>query len=69
MISPSCQPSAGEKLTLPAFGVIESERVLAADNLFAVVSDKLMGVACVAVARQVEASTPPGCSAARSVWI
>jgi diadenosine tetraphosphate (Ap4A) HIT family hydrolase len=31
---------AGSELTLPAFGLIEPERVLAADDLFAVVSDK-----------------------------
>jgi diadenosine tetraphosphate (Ap4A) HIT family hydrolase len=31
---------AGKEETLPAFGVIERERVLAADDLFAVVSDK-----------------------------
>jgi len=28
------------ELTLPAFGLIEPERVLATDNFFAVVSDK-----------------------------
>lgn len=33
-------PEAGKEVTLPAFGVIERERVLAADDLFAVVSDK-----------------------------
>ena len=31
---------AGKGVTLPAFGVIERERVLAVDDLFAVVSDK-----------------------------
>ena len=31
---------AGKEVTLPAFGVIEQARVLAADDLFAVVSDK-----------------------------
>lgn len=40
MIPDSLQTDGGEKITLPAFGVIESERVLAADDLFAVVSDK-----------------------------
>jgi len=30
----------GNELTLPAFGLIEPERVLATDDLFAVVSDK-----------------------------
>ena len=33
-------PDAGADLTLPAFGLIEPERVLALDDLFAVVSDK-----------------------------
>ncbi len=33
-------PPGGSKLTLPAFGVMESARVLALDDLFAVVSDK-----------------------------
>ena len=33
-------PEAGAELTLPAFGLIEPERVLAVDELFAVVSDK-----------------------------
>jgi diadenosine tetraphosphate (Ap4A) HIT family hydrolase len=33
-------PDAGHELTLPAFGLIEPERVLATDDLFAVVSDK-----------------------------
>ena len=32
---------ADNELTLPAFGVIEPERVLALDNLFVVVSDKV----------------------------
>jgi diadenosine tetraphosphate (Ap4A) HIT family hydrolase len=40
MNPPSFQTTAGEKLTLPAFGLIEPERVLAVDDLFAVVSDK-----------------------------
>lgn len=34
------QPDAGNELTLPSFGLIEPERVLATDELFAVVSDK-----------------------------
>ena len=33
-------PDAGADLTLPAFGLIEPQRVLAVDDLFAVVSDK-----------------------------
>jgi diadenosine tetraphosphate (Ap4A) HIT family hydrolase len=33
-------PVAGTELTLPAFGLIEPERVLAVDELFAVVTDK-----------------------------
>lgn len=33
-------PDAGNDLTLPVFGLIEPERVLAMDELFAVVSDK-----------------------------
>jgi diadenosine tetraphosphate (Ap4A) HIT family hydrolase len=33
-------PEASKEVTLPAFGVIERERVLAVDELFAVVSDK-----------------------------
>ena len=33
-------PDDGNKLTLPAFGLTEPERVLATDDLFAVVSDK-----------------------------
>lgn len=33
-------PDKRNELTLPAFGVIESERVLATDDLFAVISDK-----------------------------
>ncbi|MFZ0826628.1 MAG: HIT family protein [Verrucomicrobiia bacterium] len=33
-------PDGGSDLNLPAFGQIESERVLAMDDLFAVVSDK-----------------------------
>lgn len=32
-------PEGGSELTLPAFGAIERERVLAVDDLFAVVSD------------------------------
>lgn len=34
------QPEKGNEQTLPAFGLIEPERVLATDELFAVVSDK-----------------------------
>ena len=33
-------PNAGAELTLPAFGLIEPARVLAVDDLFAVVNDK-----------------------------
>lgn len=33
-------PEAGKEVTLPAFGAIELKRVLAVDDLFAVVSDK-----------------------------
>lgn len=33
-------PPGGSELTLPAFGVMEPARVLALDDLFAVVSDK-----------------------------
>jgi diadenosine tetraphosphate (Ap4A) HIT family hydrolase len=33
-------PAAGKEVTLPAFGAIEPERVLAVDDFFAVVSDK-----------------------------
>jgi len=33
-------PDVGAELTLPAFGLIEPNRVLALDDLFAVVSDK-----------------------------
>ena len=33
-------PDESNDLTLPAFGLIEQERVLATDDLFAVVSDK-----------------------------
>jgi len=33
-------PDAGNDLTLPVFGLIDPERVLAADNLFAAVSDE-----------------------------
>jgi diadenosine tetraphosphate (Ap4A) HIT family hydrolase len=36
----SKRPDGGSDLNLPAFGQIESERVLAMDDLFAVVSDK-----------------------------
>jgi diadenosine tetraphosphate (Ap4A) HIT family hydrolase len=40
MPKPSSQPDADNELTLPSFGFIEPERVLATDDLFAVVSDK-----------------------------
>ena len=40
MPAPTSHPDAGNELTLPAFGLIEPERVLAKDELFAVVSDK-----------------------------
>lgn len=40
MPKPTSHSDAGNDLTLPAFGLIEPERVLAADDLFAVVSDK-----------------------------
>jgi diadenosine tetraphosphate (Ap4A) HIT family hydrolase len=33
-------PDASGALTLPAFGLIELNRVLATDDLFAVISDK-----------------------------
>lgn len=40
MDKPASHSAAGSELKLPAFGVIERERVLAVDDLFAVVSDK-----------------------------
>ena len=40
MIKSSQHPDGGSDLNLPAFGLIEPERVLASDDLFAVVSDK-----------------------------
>jgi diadenosine tetraphosphate (Ap4A) HIT family hydrolase len=40
MQKPTSHSDAGNDLTLPAFGLIEPERVLAMDELFAVVSDK-----------------------------
>jgi diadenosine tetraphosphate (Ap4A) HIT family hydrolase len=40
MPAPTSHPDAGTELTLPAFGLIDPERVLAKDDLFAVVSDK-----------------------------
>ena len=40
MPTPTDHPYAGTDLTLPSFGLIEPERVLATDDLFAVVSDK-----------------------------
>ncbi len=40
MTKSSQQPDGGSDLTLPAFGLIEPERVLAVDELFAVVSDR-----------------------------
>lgn len=40
MDNPPAHPEASSELTLPAFGVIERERVLAVDDLFAVVRDK-----------------------------
>lgn len=40
MSASNSRPEAGKEVTLPAFGVVERERVLAADDLFAVVSDK-----------------------------
>jgi len=36
----SLHPAASNELTLPAFGLIEPQRVLARDDLFAVISDK-----------------------------
>lgn len=38
----TCQPDAANELTLPVFGLIEPERVLATDDLFAVVCDKFL---------------------------
>ena len=40
MSTSTLNPGAGKELTLPVFGLIEPERVLATDELFAVVSDK-----------------------------
>jgi diadenosine tetraphosphate (Ap4A) HIT family hydrolase len=40
MHKPTPHPAAGKEVILPAFGVIEGARVLATDDLFAVVSDK-----------------------------
>jgi diadenosine tetraphosphate (Ap4A) HIT family hydrolase len=40
MSTSTLHPGAGKELTLPAFGLIETERVLATDELFAVVGDK-----------------------------
>ena len=40
MLTIASHPDARQELTLPAFGLIESARVLAVDDLFAVVSDK-----------------------------
>ena len=40
MPTATSHPDAGQELILPAFGLIEPERILAADDLFAVVSDK-----------------------------
>jgi len=40
MSAVTSHPEKGNELTLPEFGLIESERVLAVDELFAVVSDK-----------------------------
>ncbi|MGO9480087.1 MAG: HIT domain-containing protein [Limisphaerales bacterium] len=40
MSTSTLNPGAGKELTLPAFGLIEPERVLATDELFAVVGDK-----------------------------
>jgi len=40
MPTANSHPDAGRELTLPAFGLIEPARVLAVDDLFAVVSDK-----------------------------
>ena len=40
MLTANSHPDAGNDLILPVFGLIESERVLATDDLFAVVSDK-----------------------------
>jgi len=40
MPAPTSHPDAGTELTLPGFGLIEPERVLAKDDLFVVVSDK-----------------------------
>ncbi len=40
MPTANSHPDAGAELTLPSFGLIEPSRVLAVDDLFAVVSDK-----------------------------
>jgi diadenosine tetraphosphate (Ap4A) HIT family hydrolase len=40
MDKPTPHSDAGSELNLPAFGLIEAARVLAVDDLFAVVSDK-----------------------------
>jgi diadenosine tetraphosphate (Ap4A) HIT family hydrolase len=40
MPTATSHPDAGQELILPAFGLIEPERVLAVDDLFAVVGDK-----------------------------
>jgi diadenosine tetraphosphate (Ap4A) HIT family hydrolase len=40
MTKSSAHHVGGSELNLPAFGLIEPERVLASDDLFAVVSDK-----------------------------
>jgi diadenosine tetraphosphate (Ap4A) HIT family hydrolase len=40
MPKPTSNPEASSELRLPTFGLIEPERVLATDDLFAVVSDK-----------------------------
>jgi diadenosine tetraphosphate (Ap4A) HIT family hydrolase len=40
MPDPLQPPTSGEPITLPAFGIIEPERLVGVDELFAVVSDK-----------------------------
>ena len=40
MPTATSHPDAGQELLLPAFGLIDPERVLAVDDLFAVVGDK-----------------------------
>jgi diadenosine tetraphosphate (Ap4A) HIT family hydrolase len=42
MLTANSHPDAGADLNLPAFGLIEPARVLAVDDLFAVVSDKFL---------------------------